>query len=236
MSQYREPYVPFFEQSFNEAIVQPEEYFKSIEKDCKNFFRFNKNKNNIKKICDNLSVMLRKHKIKFIPNIKVSTKRDPYIPFGINSANVMFDKYITIVIHCNENIIKSFNDEEYFTRFIAHLYVAIKHELIHRQQFLRIQSEELSSKIGNTKKFDNDLEYMSDKQEIMSFAWQAIEYFKLAGVKKQNILSILREPKEYFRFDNSVFSAYWWAYERKLISKETIQLFYKYAYLYATED
>jgi hypothetical protein len=231
-----EKYTPFFDQLLQEGALSPVSYFNPIKQLCTKFYKKNKDKSNTKKICDSLTSILSKYKIKFIMNMVIADDPDFYIKLGINGANVMFDKYVTIVIHCNELIEKSFKDEHTFNKFLDAFYIVVKHELIHRQQYLRMQSDELVSQIGHSKKFTTQIDYISDKHEIMAFAWQAVEYFKLRGVSKQNILSVLKEPKKYFRYDNSIFAAYWLAHEKGLITDDTINLFYKYAYYYANEE
>lgn len=229
-------YSSFFEQVLEEAIIQPEKYFNPIERICIDLFKRYEGEDNIVKLCKKLSSSLSNHKIKFIPNISVSSNKDFYIPFGINSANVMYNKYCTIVIHCNMYIMDSFTKQEAFNNFVKALYTVVKHELIHRQQFLNTESSKLIQKIGNGKKIGrSDVEYLSDDHEIMAFAWQAIEYFRISGLSQIKILNILREPKEYFTVSNSVFAAYWRGHDLGFLSDNVIKRFYKYAYLYAQE-
>jgi hypothetical protein len=232
-----EKYSPFFDYLLIESTINPEMYFQPIEKICQNLFEKYNDEDNIVKLCKKISSSLSKYKIKFIPNMTVDSGRDFYIPLGINSGNVMYDKYCTIVIHCNRYIMDSFTQRDIFNNFIKALYIVIKHELLHRKQYLNTESLKLIQKIGNGKKTDRTgAEYLSDDHEIMAFAWQAIEYFRLSSLSKLQILDILRKPKEYFTVSNSVFTAYWRGYDLGFLSEDVIKKFYKYAYLYANEE
>lgn len=107
----------------------------------------------------------------------------------------------------NITIITNLNLFSYFsyTQFVQEFTSFVLHEIIHRYQFNRIQYEEVRKKLANEKsKRSRDVlshpgnveklkKYLSDKYEVMSYAWQIVDAFRIKGMEDTKIKSILKQ-------------------------------------------
>lgn len=224
-------YQPFFDTYLCEAIIDIDNYFKDIEKKCKEFPKlFGKDKG-LEHTCSKLSLLLRKYHINFIPQDFVANPKDFLTSNGFNKGATFPDKKITIVLYCNENINSIFTR---YNSFKNSFYSVLKHELIHRVQYLKIDYNKLQD-IDNKKNPDNHFIYLNDRHEIMAYAWQIVDYFRFRKATREQILDILREPLNFHEYDNNIISSYIYANRKGVVTDKSLKLLYKYAYEYAKE-
>ena len=229
-----ERYISHFDELFLEAIVDPVKYSEPIKKKFDTISKyFTKNKG-LKDTCIKLSALLRKYHIKFIPESTIEPN-DILSIFGFNRGGCLLDKHLTIVIYCNENLLKLFNVSKAYSTFERAFFNVLKHELIHRGQYIKISNKRIREKLNYSKNPNKIDRYLNDKQEIMAYAWQIIEYYRLMGLSKEKILTVLKRPRNTFEFENNILSSYIRANDDKVVTDDSLKLLYKYAYLYATE-
>ena len=103
------------------------------------------------------------------------------------------------------------------------------HELIHREQYLKIEDDKLREKI-----FKSNLDpktYLSKKYELMSYAWQIIEFFKLTGKTDEEIKKILQH-NSMLKFSFSPVLLFY--HETFKNNPDVLKRLYKYMYEYLT--
>ncbi len=198
-----------------EAVIIPEKYLNIILGDIKQF-----EKNIIKsdflneKLCAIFTNICEKYKIEFIyKNVELNN----FIQKGYfdSKSNIIY----LICTNMINDIKKSKND---FDSFLATLREIVGHELIHRIQHERDQVKRLKDMDSN-----NIQKYLSDKFEIMAYAFQAIEWFRNEGLNDKDILSLLQSNKP-IKYRNFIIELYHTHFNNHPILK----IFYKYMYLY----
>lgn len=120
----------------------------------------------------------------------------------------------------------------------------IGHELEHREQILRIKYEELRDKIftamakrskdvsDNPTVLNFQVSYLSDVREIMSYAWQIVNNFRVRGIEDYWIKKFLSsEDSMKFKLGGQVLEDYHTVFN-KIKSNTALKLLYKYMYQY----
>lgn len=132
------------------------------------------------------------------------------------------DAYNTIYIFLVQGSYKRFfvyNDE-----YISLLLKIIHHELIHRNQAIRMKSQEIISKI-----FEYDpeeiKEYLEQKVEIMPFAFMVVEESRAHGWSDDKILQNLKT----FSSPSVIFNGYLDYFDK---DSRIIKMLVKYIYMY----
>lgn len=231
-----EIYKSFFEQLLNESIIKPLDYFEPIKEKCKEIINISSKETNLKFLCLKLTFLLRKYRIKFEPFESNGDPRDFLAEYGFIKGGTLSDKYGSIILTCNSNLLKIFDDKEGLKNFYTAFYTILKHELIHRQQYLNIRDKKIRNRISKSKDPNDIYKYMNDKYEIMAYAWQAIEYYRLLGGDTNQILAILKKPSDFHLIQNTVISLFYGAYNQRILTQSSLNLFKKYCYLYAVEE
>jgi hypothetical protein len=231
-------YKKFFNGEYNfhitEAVIYPEDYLEIIQKNLDNLFKTIKKFKNLKSLCLRLSIFFRKNKIEFYAENSIVKGMEQYIKIGINNGKTLHDRFCTIGIFCNENLLKVFNSEENADikiQFMKWFIFVLKHELVHRGQMLSVDDENLRHDVFQ-KNYKDRIAYLSDKQEIMARAWEIIELFKLRGYDIEKISTILK-TKNLEKLQISTLRTY---QEIFTIDSWQMKLLYKYMYMYLEEN
>lgn len=210
-----------------EAVVNPEKYLSDIEQKLNKFIIDIKGKNTGGiGLAFKLERALSKYRIRVEYEKKIIPNTDPSSSFGINSGATIPDKKATIKIYVNDNILKIQSDNIFAEEFKKWFLFVLKHELVHRGQFLAIRNSKIRSQVM-VKDNSNIKTQLSDKQEIMARAWEIIELYKL--IANMNNLQIKKAIKNYPNINNETLNAYYYLFGKD--SKE-IKLLYKYMYEY----
>lgn len=198
----------------SEAVQRPNNYLKLIQDQIlKNKKLILKQSNNkINKLLILLSLILKKFKIKFYYKNEISKY------FGIYEAETLLDKKNTIIIWCNLSILEIIKNEKIFDRFLYSLLEILGHEIVHRMQLKDIKDKKILN-ILSTKDINNRIQYFSNKQEIMAFAWQIIEQFRFIGYSDDKIKEIMKTYKN-----------------PKLIHKKLPEIYKLYIYLFNNDN
>jgi len=220
-----------------EAVIYPEAYIKEIEKVLKNpllkksIVNFTTTLN----LCKRLSFILRKYKIDFIEAKTLGNTDFPSVVNGINGGFTLSDKYSTIKIEINSYANNIKMNDNYFNLFIDNLLIILKHELIHRGQRIHIGYKKLKKlDIFHDKEF---FEYLKDKHELMSYAFQIIQEFKLSGgYSDAEILTYIQKGDSGIDRQLGRFSFTLFIYKSAFNSQpEVLKQLYKYIYEYLTD-
>jgi hypothetical protein len=215
-----------------EAVINPEEYLKDVEKKLDKFLLKNTNKNNNAKfICFKLGFLFSNERIQFIYQNKILNGAEKYIKYGINKGATQPDKSATIGIFCNDILRNIQKDDIFRNEFKKWFLFILKHELIHRGQNLKIQDSEIRAEVM-AKNYKNKIEYLSDPQEIMARAWEIVELFKIYyNLSNNKIIEILKKSDNFM--GNETLYVYRHTFNN---DSKQIKLLYKYIYLYITNN
>lgn len=190
-------------------------------------------------ICDIFNkYLLMPHQILF--EIKDNIFHEGY---PINRGNFIKEGDVgLIIITCNPLLENIQNSKEDLKIFKDDLRSTLYHEMIHRKQFLKIKSENLekvlekyknqimgihgatSSKELTNLKMKN---YLGNNFEIMSFAHQIVEFFKVNNFTDSQMLKMIKDNE--LRSYSYILGEYY-----KYFTIEDIQMkkLYKYIYVY----
>jgi hypothetical protein len=212
---------------FQEAVISPENHITEIiekVRQLKKHFKTFGSRLDLNEIQRSLNKVLEFDKILF----KYSpVNNERFITTG--GINI---KSQLIFIFYFSNLLTIANSEENFNNFILQFKEILGHELIHREQSLRIENEEIRNKMLTKSKADNK-KYLGSKQEIMAYAWQIIYSFKLTGKSSSTIANILKADNIVkFKF-NGMLKEYHKNFE---INEDPLKLLYKYMYMYLEEN
>jgi hypothetical protein len=210
-----------------ETVVKPEDYIKNIYNVIEKIPTYYKQTyKNLNKFALKLNFKFRNEKIKFEDEKGVRSGVNNFLDYGINEARCYSDRFGTIIIYLNPNVFKVSVEE-----FIEILTNTIKHELVHRGEFLRINSENYKSEMMR-KDHSTRVKYLSDKHEIMAYAWSIVEEYKIIGFNRNKILNFFRHGTEDLNYSIN-YQMYRNTFEK---NDSVMKLLYKYIYMYLDED
>jgi hypothetical protein len=240
----KEKYKKFFKIKsilLDEAVIFTDAYLEEIFDKINNIKKQFLYKKSLSSICYRLNLLFLFDKIKFIEEKNIVQGKDEYIKFGINSGACIADKYGSIRIFLNSNILNSYNNEEFYKLFIKHLTTILKHELVHRGQALKIEDLEKRSKVltkdyGELTTKNNIKKYLADKQEIMSNAWFIIQTFKFYNYDNNKILKTLNVDHNYDDKKIIMSNLLRIYHEYFRMNENPIKLLYKYMFMYLQKE
>jgi len=128
-----------------------------------------------------------------------------------------------IEIHLGQAINNILEKEENFNSFLLKAKEVIGHELIHRLQFIKDNEKKMDAE-----KYDTIKEYLSSPYEIMSFAWQIVEWHRNDGMDDDEIKKMLQK-KDLGKYKNGVLDKF---HDVFSIADKPLRLLYKYMYMY----
>jgi len=128
-----------------------------------------------------------------------------------------------IEIHLGQAINNILEKEENFNSFLLKAKEVIGHELIHRLQFIKDNEKKMDAE-----KYDTIKEYLSSPYEVMSFAWQIVEWHRNDGMDDDEIKKMLQK-KDARKYKNGVLDKF---HDVFSIVDKPLRLLYKYMYMY----
>jgi len=122
-------------------------------------------------------------------------------------------------------------DSDYFTLFIENLHDFLRHEIVHRMQYLNDKKKEVGIMSSESK-----IRYLSKPKEIMAHAWEIAQEFKLHRKTDSEIRMILSSKRDEENLKWLMFSdrlkEYYTSFK---VTSKTMKLLYKYLYEYTEE-
>lgn len=227
MNRYKPKFEDYKKPSLLEAVVNPEKYLFDIEQKLDKFIYKIKDKNfDASTLAFKLGWILSQNRIRVKYQKNIIPSLDPSSSFGINEAGTIPDKKATIQVYINDNIVNIQQNKSFANEFKKWFLFVLKHELVHRGQFLAINNSKIRAQVMVK---DNSMliNQLKDKQEIMARAWEIIELYKLLA--NMNNSQIKTAIKNYPNINNETLNAYYYFFGKD--SKE-IKLLYKYMYEY----
>jgi len=210
-----------------EMVLHPNNYV-NLMKDKLNLFY---NKNDFMDLKD-LIISLNSYFL----NEKIEFKKSPLVePFGNGLLKGGYQpKTGTIYLFYDNNIIDSFklqnnkNLNTDFKWFLETFEELLGHEVVHRLQFLKDNIK----KIG-VMSDKNEKEYLAQPKEVMAYAWQIVQTFKMYKYDNEFIRFILKDREDTESLKNinyiPMFKKYYNYFPK---NSNVIKLLYKYIYLY----
>lgn len=206
-----------YKRKFNEAVYSPDNYInKNIVPLIKQLADIVYDSKTYKEIEKKLNKLFSTFYIKFVFTKEVSA-------FGIVGASTTNDKIQSITIYLSSNLLELRNTTG-MKEFFLELKSKISHELIHRLQFIKANRDKLNSR----KRITDEKEYMSDKLEIMAYAFNTVEYFRMMGMVDSDLKNRLKKKDImlnscfFYQKYNEVFT----------IEDKELKLYFKYMYMY----
>ena len=202
-----------------EAVLIPkQEVFEIIQLLIKNKKEIFVNKNKEEKLCYQLDKILQKYKISF--SYDNNNRKDVFIPKGFHEQTNNF-----IYMICSSRIDLINENDKYFYDFLDEFKVLIGHELVHRMQFIQ-RNHKI---VLNSSDQENIKEQLSGNQEIMAYAWQAVEELRYRFGNDKEILEHIKKYDLMFFRHSAILSAYYSLFEK---DDSILKKFYKDMYLY----
>lgn len=99
---------------------------------------------------------------------------------------------------------------------------------IYEEQYIKSHNVKLRAEV-HSKHYDDQIKYLSDKQEIMARAWEIIELFKLRNYSIEEIKNILKNGDIRLKYTVHPLRVYHDWFDK---DSSVIKLLYKYMYGY----
>lgn len=210
---------------FYEAVIRVDDYSDLLIKKLNKFYlKYQGEKLENKKIIELLNNEFKSYNIIFIfSSIKENDEENTGINLmdtGIKKGNI-----IDILIICNSLLNKMLIDN--FKSFKEKFQILIKHELIHKGQFLKIADEDLRLKVLKDKQ--KTMAYMEQYHEIMAYANNIIEELRFDGYGDDKILQTVKDKKQN---ESGTLDLYINLFKIKEDKPEVLHRLYKYIYEY----
>jgi hypothetical protein len=181
---------------FEEAVIDTRNYnnlLRAIFKKCESKIK-NRNLS-----CKEIIAVLNENFsfLRIIFELEKIDKNNPEYKLGLNSGGTDDDEFNSIYLFMNELCREYFN--KFLDDYITFLIRIIDHELIHRNQAIRMKSKEIISLVFRD--VENLQKYVSDKLEAMAFAFMIVEESRYAGWTDKEIaegLKTLKSPSPIF--------------------------------------
>ena len=209
--------------NIKEAVIRVDDYSVLVLKKLNDFFEENKNKKlKYLEIIDSLNEFFKTFNFIFIAkNYQKHDDEDTGINFM--ETSVKDNNILNIIIQCNPIIKEIFLNN--FSNFKRKFQILIKHELVHRGQFLKILDDRLRLKIAIDEY--KSKEYLAVKKEIMAYSNSIIEELRFGGFDDNQILDIVKYNKKEI---SSILDRYIDLFKDTDIS--VLNRLYKYVYEY----
>lgn len=167
----------------------------------------------------------------------------------VGIVNAGIDDLGRIHVHYKDYFYEGFEDDEIWNDIIAVISRVVAHERTHLHQLQQIRKGrstsdyyDILSKVQSDT--SNRWRYLSNKQEIMAFAVEAVEEFRSLGYSDDDILKKMKTPfkdnveSNIFYLYTDYFDYTWDGYDKDEIKKmkDVIDRFLKYMYQYINKD
>ena len=200
----------------DEAVIRVDLYTRllyNLFNQCKS--KIKNNNFTVEEICNRLNKQFIKLKIQFIENgIKT--------PYGITGAHTDADTYNTITVKLNTGCLPHF--KLYEDSYVDNLIDYIEHELVHREQAIRMKSQEI---IEQEFLKDRGLpeDELANMHELMAYAFFIIEESRMGGWDDIKIIKNLKQ----FKSNSRIFNEYLKYFDA---DSDTMKTLVKYMYQY----
>lgn len=168
-----------------------------------------------------------KYAVRFVPGSQRKSAPLEYAA-GILGSGCLTNRKGTIKIYVHEDFLRLQYDEKFFKFFVRNVLRVIGHELIHRQEGLRIQNQKIRDYALDHSKLETK-EYLANKQEMMARAWQIIEELRYKGYVDNAIRADINSKVVLAK--STSLSEYYDYFDYKT-DKEIFKRLYKYIYMY----
>ncbi len=206
-----------------EAVIFPDIYIKDMLGTLTNHIQlFLKKSYTDKEIIKLLIKIFLKDKILFILQPRIAVHGEVLNRGGFKQQSGYF------IIFCNFDITNIQKDKESYKSFCYEFMDLIGHEMIHRIQYIN-SKEQWIVKLQNTK---DPKKYLFDPHEIMAYAWQIVQYFKLQNYTNKQIKEILSSTNNE-KLNCRTLKAYHYFFDK---DSDVIKRLYKYMYQYLDEE
>lgn len=188
------------------------------------------NTKNIDDFINILNTAFEKDKIKFWFSRDESNVYTKTGGFDVKSL------YVFVFIFKKLERLQRYKSSKDYDIFCEEVLSRLGHELIHRHEALKIEYEELRRKLfkGFKPVTQNDWrKYFANKHELMSYAWQIVNNYRMHGMTDNVIRKILgltdSNSNTKFELGGQVFRDYYTVFK---INEEPLKLLHKYMYMY----
>jgi hypothetical protein len=133
-----------------------------------------------------------------------------------------------IEIYCNLVVMREFvlNRESYVSLIYSTGFSQIiGHEIIHRLQKAKRNMDKFRYGEINV---DDINQYLSDPDEIMSFAWQIVEWYRIENLSDESTRKLIQNASGEERAKTPLY----WYYKTFKNSRQVLNELYKYIYMY----
>lgn len=205
---------------FYEAVINVEPEKKEIKNITLSVFKKYKGEQ-INVIIPYIEMALSKHKIKFD---YLRAELDVYTSSGRYEPN---DDTLHIIL--SDKTLKKNPTENDYKEFVNDFSLMVGHELIHRFEAIKMNNIELANRLLKVSILKQKL-YYGSKYEIMAYAWQIVNTFRLFGKIDSDIKIMLRSNSDVkFKYGDLMLKKY---HDIFTIQDAELKLLYKYMYLY----
>ena len=142
--------------------------------------------------------------------------------------------YRTNIIEVNitDILLNNLQDEKILNHFVEQFEIIVGHEILHRLQYGKNKIKNFMNKynVEDVNDLNQVRRYLSDKEEIMAYAWQIVEFFKIHDYKREKIKNLLKNNE----LENEKYQYEPLYYYHKVfkINDAPLRLLYKYMYMY----
>lgn len=216
---------------WNEAVIRVDKYIPLIMEKFYNIHNSTINKGlKSEEIVLLFNKEFKTNKINFgLQRFQKDDEEDSGINYGETGIHHNNKSIINIIMYFNPLISKTFYEE--YKKVKEKFQILIKHELIHRGQFIKIMNDELRFKV--LKNEAEAKEYYERPKEIMAYADSLIEELRFKGHSDSTILDIVKENK---KDESNTLDLYIFLFKENKDEKknklEVLHKLYKYVYEY----
>ena len=176
----------------------------------------------INELTNKLEIILKGYKIKILLNYRVKG-------FVVEGGCSMSMDYLQVVLGRG---VKDLNKDN-FSTFLQEFTSILGHELVHRAQVMKAGYGRIPQLVKGVSEGEREINYFSNKKEIMAYAWQIVETISMNNFLPNDILRLLKTEGEtkliaggiVLQKYHSLFTS----------SSKSLKLLYKYMYLYITQ-
>lgn len=188
-----------------------------------------------------LNNAFKQYNISFVNTFNISILPEDNANVGISKAAI--SENLNIEVYYLDYFYEIFKDDYLYDTFIKVVRSLLSHELIHRAQFKKILYKVKGSNLyyDIIHKLESDpnkiSKYLCDKQELMAFARQAVEEFRLIEYDDETILKLIRRPySNELGIDRAESNTFWFYTEWFELYSQELKRFLNYMYAYLVKD
>ena len=232
--QDKEYHISFYKPShamsyfISESVIRPDKYIVLLCDNLKSIIQSNQGKKFAvsELFCKFINSKLKIFNIEFRSSNTFDNEESK-----LSGVNVMFTGYksLTIIIFCSPIINELFINKELSTHFLQVFKEIVGHELIHRSQFINRHLNKSESNIMRQPPEEFN-KYLSQKTEIMSYAWQIIEELRFKGLSDTKILNYIKTKRNdnNLDYENNILDYYIYTFRDTQVLNQLFKYMYEY--------